>query len=95
MADRANTRPKIAVLLQVRVGRCGGYCVDAVLRTILGAGHGARGDQVPWQVMTAQATMFLQLLRSSGERLPIHDGLEGMPQLRPVIPGRGTRVPRE
>ena len=58
------------MLLQVTVG---GRGRDGV-RAILGPGRGARSDQIPRDVVAAQATMFLQLLFGPGQRVAGHRG---------------------
>ena len=68
-------------MLKIAVARCAGYRVDAVL----GTRRRARRDHIPREVMTAQTAMFLQLLRGAGQRLPVHDRMEGEPQFGPRL----------
>ena len=65
------------MLLQVTVGGRGRYGV----RAILGPGRGARANQIPGNVVAAEAPMFLQLLFGPGQRVAAHDGPEHMPKL--------------
>ena len=52
---------------------------------MLGTLDRAGRDHIPRQIMTGEAPVFLQLLRGAGQRLPVHDRVEGVPQFGPRL----------
>ena len=65
------------MLLKVTVSGRGRYGV----RAILSPGRRAGADHIPWDVVAAQAPVFLQLLLGAHERVAVHDGPERLSKL--------------